>query len=162
MESCVGAIMLLMLAVVSFVGPFAFIFFMGPVIFGTSPAMSCAASCECQAFVRRNPGKKIYLLTPERAERVVAGAHEDLGSIFGYGRESLDEGSPGKVKFVEIEDSTVIVALAGEFRQPRADVLSRVQDYVRGRIPDAAGVRVSDEEMLVDRRDGQVCHEKRD
>eukprot|EP00420_Gonyaulax_spinifera_P014695 CAMPEP_0197908158 /NCGR_PEP_ID=MMETSP1439-20131203/66257_1 /TAXON_ID=66791 /ORGANISM="Gonyaulax spinifera, Strain CCMP409" /LENGTH=186 /DNA_ID=CAMNT_0043529629 /DNA_START=71 /DNA_END=631 /DNA_ORIENTATION=+ len=100
------------------------------------------------------------VLTEENVELVLRGAREDLGNIFGYQQESREAGITGGVEFVEIEGPVVILAFTGEFWHRRVDVLQRLMNYMVERIPEIAEVDVSDPEMLVDRKDKNIYHNK--
>merc|ERR1712107_401301 len=100
------------------------------------------------------------VLPEDNVELVLEEMRGVLGNIFGYEEENREVGITGKVNFVEIEGPIVIVAFEGEFWHRRTDVLKRVENFLCSRIPEVAAVEVSDEDMLVERRDKGIYHKK--
>jgi len=90
------------------------------------------------------------VLTEENVELALDEARNTLGTLFGNSDQNREVGITGDVELVDLEGPTVILRLTGRFWHKRSDVLDRVANYLRSRIPEIFEVEIEDISQLDD------------
>lgn len=84
-------------------------------------------------------------LTEDNVKQVLVEARAELGQIF-----DSSVGITGVVELAELDGPFVKISLKGRFWHKRSDVLARVGNYLKQRIPEILEVDIEDEKQLDD------------
>ncbi|XP_057722313.1 uncharacterized protein LOC130936283 [Arachis stenosperma] len=84
-------------------------------------------------------------LTEDNVRQVLVDARAELGQIF-----DTSVGITGTVELAELDGPFVKISLKGRFWHKRSDVVARVANYLKQRIPEILEVDIEDEKQLDD------------
>lgn len=88
-------------------------------------------------------------LCEENVSIVMGEIRDELGTIFGYDAKSREVGITGQIELVEIDGPTIVVALSGRFWHATDTVMTRVESFVRQRIPEVTEVVLSQQKSSI-------------
>lgn len=84
-------------------------------------------------------------LTEDNVRQVLADARVELAQIF-----DSSVGITGNVELADLDGPFVKISLKGRFWHKRSDVVARVANYLKQRIPEILEVDIEDEKQLDD------------
>ncbi|MED6192187.1 hypothetical protein PIB30_007716 [Stylosanthes scabra] len=84
-------------------------------------------------------------LTEDNVRQVLVDARAELGQIF-----DASVGITGEVELAELDGPFVKISLKGRFWHKRSDVVARLANYLKQRIPEILEVDIEDEKQLDD------------
>ncbi|EKX46501.1 hypothetical protein GUITHDRAFT_152388 [Guillardia theta CCMP2712] len=89
-------------------------------------------------------------LTEDNVQQALEESKEILGTMFGNSQENREIGITGDVQLVNLDGPFASVRLVGRFWHKRSDVLARVENYVKTRVPEIVEVSIEDPMQLDD------------
>ncbi|CAK9151814.1 unnamed protein product [Ilex paraguariensis] len=116
----------------------------------TEPPLRCKRWRTSTAFPRRrlcsiSASFAPLDLTEDNVNRVLADARVELGQLF-----DTSIGMTGVAELAELDGPYVKISLKGRFWHKRSDVLARLGNYLKQKIPEILEVEIEDERQLDD------------